>query len=250
MEQLDLLQQQPDLPPKPTEVLFCKECEGLITYRECKRLNKSGVKRYWRKECKECDKARFKRNRREHKEKAGSGNQDITSQKDYRRKQGWVMSNGGSCNCCGYVSKIPGCYSIYDFHHLDPDLKEFAITPSETRGKSDEEISAELDKCVLLCKNCHPEIHWLINRKSLTLEESIAILRELKVKTISGEPPVPPASLFPFYQPKLVEEKKEEPTFKDVAILFNTVFKTWYKKIGQKIYNFVSVPFSQELTQK
>ncbi len=260
MEQLDLLPQQPqqideallNFPPKPTEVVYCKKCGNQCYYYPRTRVRKStGAVRYtWDKDCKECCRERNKRKRKEHKEKDGSGNRDLTGQKDYARKQKWVMSNGNMCNCCGYTSKIPDCYSVYDFHHMDPDLKEFSITANQVRGKSDEEVNVELEKCVLLCGNCHPEIHFLVNRKRLTLEESIVILKELKTRTIAGEPPTPPSSLFPDLPKKVVEvEVKKEPTLKDVALLFNTVFKTWYKSIGQKISNF-GLGLSQGLAQR
>jgi hypothetical protein len=61
----------------------------------------------------------------------------------------------GGC-CCAYCGlKDDPC--IYDCHHLDPSTKEFGI--GMARGKSWEEITKELDKCVLLCSNCHRKVH-------------------------------------------------------------------------------------------
>ena len=44
------------------------------------------------------------------------------------------------------------------FHHLDPAQKDFGLS---VRGltRSWEKMRAELDKCVLLCANCHSEVH-------------------------------------------------------------------------------------------
>lgn len=64
---------------------------------------------------------------------------------------------GGKCQHCGYVGH-PG---VYDFHHKDPSQKDFS--PSR-RSWAFERIIPELDKCVLLCANCHAEEHermWL-----------------------------------------------------------------------------------------
>ena len=44
-----------------------------------------------------------------------------------------------------------------DFHHIDPTKKEFAI--SKLKAYSFYKLKPELDKCVLLCKNCHAEYH-------------------------------------------------------------------------------------------
>lgn len=56
---------------------------------------------------------------------------------------------GGKCIDCGLETNI---YSVYDFHHLDPDSKDFAIGRNY---KIFESIKSELDKCILLCANCH-----------------------------------------------------------------------------------------------
>ncbi len=61
---------------------------------------------------------------------------------------------GGQCMLCGY-KRYPGAL---DFHHLDSKKKEFGIS---VRGltRSWEKIKAEIEKCVLVCANCHREIH-------------------------------------------------------------------------------------------
>ena len=61
---------------------------------------------------------------------------------------------GGKCNRCGYDK----CVEALEFHHKDPAQKDFGISRSgNTRGWN--KIKAELDKCELVCANCHREIH-------------------------------------------------------------------------------------------
>ena len=61
---------------------------------------------------------------------------------------------GGKCEKCGYDK----CIEALDFHHTDPTQKDFAI--SDRNLKLDwEDIKKELDKCKLLCSNCHREEH-------------------------------------------------------------------------------------------
>lgn len=68
-------------------------------------------------------------------------------------RQKAIEYKGGACVCCGY-NKHPG---VLDFHHIDPSNKEFSIgTKGYTR--SWEKVRAELDKCILVCANCHREI--------------------------------------------------------------------------------------------
>lgn len=71
-----------------------------------------------------------------------------------RRKQKMVDSMGGCCQICGY-NKEGGAF---DFHHLDPEEKEIAVS-NNGRGTSWKRIAAELRKCILLCANCHREVH-------------------------------------------------------------------------------------------
>jgi hypothetical protein len=64
-----------------------------------------------------------------------------------------VEYKGGNCQKCGYNK----CVEALDFHHLNPREKDFTI--SGNAGKW-ENIKNELDKCILLCKNCHAEHHY------------------------------------------------------------------------------------------
>jgi hypothetical protein len=70
------------------------------------------------------------------------------------RKAEAVAYLGGKCNECGLVDD---CIDVYDFHHKDQNEKDFTI--SQRRGWSFERLKVELDKCVLLCANCHRRIH-------------------------------------------------------------------------------------------
>jgi hypothetical protein len=64
-----------------------------------------------------------------------------------------VEYKGGKCQNCGYNK----CIGAMDFHHLDPQEKDFTISGSAGKWET---IKNELDKCVLLCKNCHAEQHY------------------------------------------------------------------------------------------
>ncbi len=61
---------------------------------------------------------------------------------------------GGKCAICGYNK----CDRALSFHHTDPSKKDFGLS---ARGltRSWEKIQQELDKCILVCANCHMEIH-------------------------------------------------------------------------------------------
>lgn len=61
-----------------------------------------------------------------------------------------IIYKGGKCQDCKYDNLM--YVDVFDFHHLEPNEKDFTIAKSR---KSFESIKNELDKCVLLCANCH-----------------------------------------------------------------------------------------------
>jgi 5-methylcytosine-specific restriction endonuclease McrA len=72
-----------------------------------------------------------------------------------------IRYKGGSCQKCGYDK----CVSALEFHHLDPNEKDFNISKSG-HSRSWERVKNELDKCVLLCSNCHKETHEELEKTS------------------------------------------------------------------------------------
>ena len=65
---------------------------------------------------------------------------------------------GGKCHICGYNK----CLNALQFHHIDPTNKKFQISDSIWGvGKlKEQEIIDEVNKCILVCANCHCEIHF------------------------------------------------------------------------------------------
>jgi predicted HNH restriction endonuclease len=65
-----------------------------------------------------------------------------------------IEYKGGKCQICGYFRDR----TALEFHHKDPNLKNFSLsTEGITRAWS--KVQSELDKCLLVCANCHREIH-------------------------------------------------------------------------------------------
>ncbi len=81
--------------------------------------------------------------------------------KNFRQKlkEKAIEYKGGCCGKCGYDR----CDSALEFHHLDPKEKDFAIGSYSVL--SWEKVKVELDKCIMVCANCHREIHHKINNK-------------------------------------------------------------------------------------
>lgn len=57
-----------------------------------------------------------------------------------------------ACVLCG-----EDCACCLEFHHRDPNEKDFTVTMHLSSGFA--KIKAEIDKCVVLCANCHKKVH-------------------------------------------------------------------------------------------
>lgn len=76
---------------------------------------------------------------------------------DRRRKQVRLKAleyKGSTCTVCKYNK----CLKALEFHHLASDKKDFGIS-EKGYTRSWKKIIEELDKCILLCANCHREVH-------------------------------------------------------------------------------------------
>lgn len=65
-----------------------------------------------------------------------------------------IAYKGNKRVLCGYAK----CSRALVFHHLDPSQKDFGIS-HKGYTRSWERVRIELDKCALVCANCHAEIH-------------------------------------------------------------------------------------------
>lgn len=65
-----------------------------------------------------------------------------------------IEYKGSKCEICGYNK----CISALEFHHIDPKEKDFGIA-EKGYTRSWNRVKEELDKCILICANCHREIH-------------------------------------------------------------------------------------------
>lgn len=82
-----------------------------------------------------------------------------TTRAKRRYKEKLVEAFGGACVRCGY-DKYSGAM---DFHHTDPSLKEHRPGMIIHQWGTDRAMKQLLkEKCILVCKNCHAEIHDLM----------------------------------------------------------------------------------------
>ncbi len=60
------------------------------------------------------------------------------------------------CQDCGYNEH----FSALDFHHINPDDKDFSVTSGEGLSTSIKRLKVEIEKCIILCANCHRIRHY------------------------------------------------------------------------------------------
>lgn len=86
----------------------------------------------------------------------------------WSRKLELVAMMGGKCCKCGYDKNI----AALEFHHQNPQDKSFQLDARHLSNTTPEKLLEESKKCVLVCSNCHKEIHYPQQTKSV-LEEKI-----------------------------------------------------------------------------
>lgn len=116
-----------------------KQCE--ICGKDFETLPNGGSRKY----CFECSPSY---------PKGGSRAKTISALRRAMKKEA-VKRHGGKCEICGYNK----CIDALSFHHLDPSVKNFGLAQDGVMH-SWEEYLKETEKCILVCANCHAEIHY------------------------------------------------------------------------------------------
>jgi 5-methylcytosine-specific restriction endonuclease McrA len=84
-----------------------------------------------------------------------------------KRKDLLIQKFGNKCCDCGKTFHK----AAYDFHHINPLEKKFEIAPSLDRNWN--VILEEIEKCVMLCSNCHRVRHYNEDRGDTVFSSSL-----------------------------------------------------------------------------
>lgn len=140
----------------------CSKCKRILPLDNFRWKNKANGLKH--SQCKQCqsrqEKIRYQQDK--------TRRQAILDRTfSYKERNLEFIKQQKSCGCqkCGEKR-----FYVLDFHHINPDEKENTI--HDLRTCSIETIKKEIDKCIILCSNCHREFHFLQNYiKDLTLEK-------------------------------------------------------------------------------
>lgn len=123
----------------PNDKKYCRTCDSVKFKTEFYK-HQSGTEAL-QSYCKLCN----------HKKVIDRGRQIKLRMLEYKR---------GKCIDCNLLAtEANAC--VFDFHHLDPTIKD--VNFNSIRWKKWEIITKELDKCVLVCANCHRLRHAALN---------------------------------------------------------------------------------------
>ena len=141
-----------------------QECKTCKLVKPCKFNSGFDIhgKPEYRNYCDECYKKRENEYRKVNRKRF-----NLQSQKRKRAlKEKYIAYMGGKCYECGYKKSS----RALTFHHKDRREKEFSISQIIDHGW--EKVKTELDKCVLICFNCHMELEEKIeDQKIREMEE-------------------------------------------------------------------------------
>ena len=93
-------------------------------------------------------------------------NNQVKKRYDENKNEINLLKEGKSCEKCGYNK----CVAALDYHHIDPSTKIDTVAKLSTHS-SLEMAMKEIQKCILLCANCHREFHYLEEKEKITLED-------------------------------------------------------------------------------
>ena len=74
----------------------------------------------------------------------------------YRTSMEFIQEYKATCGCMYCGEKEPVCL---DLHHRDPSAKGGNISEVAQKGHTRERLQEEIDKCDVVCSNCHRKLH-------------------------------------------------------------------------------------------
>jgi hypothetical protein len=100
--------------------------------------------------------------------KSGRPKGSKKAREDKKVKEFILSIKSQGCNICGYSK----CFEALVFHHRNPNNKLSEISKLK-QYRSVEKVKREIDKCLLVCSNCHAEIHMKERLENILTEKEI-----------------------------------------------------------------------------
>jgi hypothetical protein len=138
-------------------MLKCCTCKKIKEETEFSLKNKISGKKS--SKCKQCQRIYVKEHYLNNREKYVRNG--IAHKKNRRQEHKKIIDDIRSKGCCECGETHP---AVLDFHHIDPSDKDFVIAKYSEYGL--ETLLKELNKCIVICSNCHRKMHWNEKQKN------------------------------------------------------------------------------------
>lgn len=145
---------------------ICSKCKRELEITNFRWKNKA--KGLFHSQCKDCQKAQEKLHYQESLERQTNVRATADSQKIINMR---VVDEARQAGCKKCGEKRP---YVLDFHHCDGDEK-IATINRMIKSSSVETLRKELEKCDVLCANCHREFHYLNFHNQIKYEEYLQL---------------------------------------------------------------------------
>ena len=144
------------------ETKVCSKCKKELPLEEFRWKNKSLNKKH--SQCKQCEKIAEKIRYENNKERRDA---ILERAIHYKADNLLLVDKHKENGCIKCGDKRP---YVLDFHHIEPENKTNTIAHM-IKSASFENLEKEINKCVLLCANCHREFHYLEKEKNISFKE-------------------------------------------------------------------------------
>lgn len=149
-----------------------------------------------------------------------------------RKKQIILKHTSGACSSCGYKKNV----AALAFHHEDPATKEFQLSNRALAYRSWESVQAEMAKCILLCQNCHHELHHPLGDWEQIPDEEVDFTRPEKHRTSCSDCGEEVVSTYQAKRCRSCADKvREKAVWPDLPALIEEVRRTSKTVVAQRL---------------
>lgn len=141
---------------------ICTKCKRELSLDNFRWKNKSLGKKH--SQCKDCQKKQEKQHYQECLQRKQSVLDTAIAQKI---RNTLIVNEFKKCGCqkCGEVKEY-----LLDCHHIKTEEKINNIC-NMIKSASEKTLKLELEKCIVLCANCHREFHYLEKEMGISIED-------------------------------------------------------------------------------
>ena len=146
------------------ETKICSKCKRELPFDNFRWKNKSENKKH--SQCKDCEKQADK----EYYLRNGERRQAVRDRANIQKINNSILVENVKSKGCAKCGELRT--HVLDLHHVDPEGKINTIAHM-IKSASEETLIQELNKCIVLCANCHRDFHYQEKLNNITIQDYI-----------------------------------------------------------------------------